>query len=213
MNVNLWGPSFWITLHGLAVLADRTDDPAFDPKTLFAPLRQILPCSVCRNHFAEIYEDIREPLVGTLEHWIYDVHNKVNDKQYMIQIQKVQDLLKLTDEERDDLYSARDLLCRSISFQMHQARSALHYNDLIPTRDFGLVLVCLYSVHDTETIETYVKPWLYVVKQFGFRDIISELLQLSHERAYERSLRFKYGENDPNFDLTMAKQTAKLLVA
>ena len=197
MNVNLWGPSFWTVLHGLAVLADQVQDPDFDPKALFAPIRQLLPCGVCREHFSEIYNTMREPLVGTLEAWIYEVHQLINEKQWNSSLQKVQHRLQLTDEERDSLYDARSLLFKSVSFEVHKAKSALHFNDLIPKRDFALVLLCLFGVHDTLIIDGFVRPWLQLIQRFGFSEIVTDLLPRSKEDAYEAILIYKYGANGP----------------
>lgn len=86
MNVKCWGPTAWYTLH--RITAHYPIQPTPDDKKihfeLFSNLRYTLPCKHCRNsykiYFSEL--DIRQ-FLGTRDHlmyWLYDIHNRVNEK-------------------------------------------------------------------------------------------------------------------------------------
>jgi hypothetical protein len=79
MNPNLWGPDTWTVLHGIGFL---------EPSNLKVPellqlLNYLLPCVICRNSFA-IYFSLQEATKAFRNQkgaeYIFDLHNKVNDK-------------------------------------------------------------------------------------------------------------------------------------
>jgi len=88
MDTRFWGPDGWRLLHSIA--ANYPQRPSKKTKQLyydfFKTLQLILPCIYCRDSF---YQYITELPVenylenrDTLSHWVYQMHNKVNDKLY-----------------------------------------------------------------------------------------------------------------------------------
>jgi len=84
-----WGPKIWSILHNLAWLSDRTDVlPVW--KRVAQSLSQVMPCPLCRTHFANYMKnhplfltksttttkgtDIKLQIVGD----IWALHNAVN---------------------------------------------------------------------------------------------------------------------------------------
>jgi hypothetical protein len=82
----VWGPVFWGTLHIVALAFP--DEPSYAEKRaakeFYKSMAFLLPCPVCRNHFAEILEgapvenwlDNRKSLID----WTVAAHNRVNVK-------------------------------------------------------------------------------------------------------------------------------------
>ena len=80
----VWGPIFWSTLHIVALA--YPDTPSYTEKKaakeFFTALTHLLPCPICRSHFAEIIKampvdtwlDNRKSLIE----WTVAVHNEVN---------------------------------------------------------------------------------------------------------------------------------------
>jgi hypothetical protein len=83
MDTRFWGPSGWQLLHLIAA------DPAIHDKKataeFFELLEFVLPCKYCRASFHDYMEEqpLTAAIVGEPEafgHWVYDIHNRVNDK-------------------------------------------------------------------------------------------------------------------------------------
>lgn len=82
MDTRFWGPSGWQLLHTIAA------SPVADPvavKQWFGLLEYVLPCKYCRASFHDYMR--REPLTAAIvsdtdrfSHWMYDIHNMVNNK-------------------------------------------------------------------------------------------------------------------------------------
>lgn len=199
MNVNLWGPSFWIVLHGLAKLYDKdySDHPetAKDPDELVRDLQYILPCPTCRDHFADIYASMEKPIRGTLSFWMYRAHSKVLITQWKGSLETLQHKTQISNDVKFLLVHQAETLIKQPSFSAVQKKLAFHYNDLIPTREFATLLVCLFRVHDEKTIQLYVKPWLARIGYFGFSGTLSEILEASD--PYSRAIVYKYGDDTP----------------
>lgn len=83
MDTRFWGPSGWIFLHQITF--------AYNPikqrkvvQQLLESLPFVLPCKFCRASLTEYMKDL--PLESALHSkedltkWMYDIHNKVNDK-------------------------------------------------------------------------------------------------------------------------------------
>ena len=197
MNVNLWGPSFWTVLHGLAKLYDedfrKNQESLQNPLDLVQNLSKLLSCPVCRDHFHEIYSSMEKPVKGAFSFWMYRAHSKVLETQWRDAVQKFQDKTHIANDIKDLLL--RETLYKKPSFQTVERKLTFHYTDLIPTRDFATVLVCLFRIHDAPTIQTYVKPWLSAIQRFGFQNILSDVL--SSEDPYSTALVYKYGSDTP----------------
>jgi hypothetical protein len=87
MDSKIWGPSFWLVLHSIAVNypdspteADKKNHEAF-----FTLLQYVLPCGICREHFKQQLQgsDLQESLVSKtkLFEWVVRIHNHVNRLQ------------------------------------------------------------------------------------------------------------------------------------
>jgi hypothetical protein len=85
MNPNIWGPHAWIFLHSITLTYPNhpKKEDRDNYKNFFINLGDILPCSVCREHYkAKLTKtpltneilDSRDKLVS----WLIDVHNAIN---------------------------------------------------------------------------------------------------------------------------------------
>lgn len=71
MDTRFWGPSGWQLFHLIAFRSDHPDDVLND-------MKDILPCKFCRASTTEFVK--KHPLRGDPGKWLYDIHNRVNDK-------------------------------------------------------------------------------------------------------------------------------------
>jgi len=95
MDPNVWGPPFWFSLHTVTfnypIKPDEADQIRI--KTFFKNLEYILPCVICRVHYAEHTASFPiDDHVGSrkeLVMWLFNLHNKVNmslgKKQYQFE--------------------------------------------------------------------------------------------------------------------------------
>lgn len=87
MNIDpvLWGPSLWRGMHYITL--GYPDNPSREQKyemlTFFTVIKNLLPCSTCRNNFAEHLD--KRPLTNDiidskskLVNWLIQIHNDVN---------------------------------------------------------------------------------------------------------------------------------------
>ncbi len=82
-----WGPVVWHALHYITL--GYPDNPSNDQKEkykmFFTLLIDVLPCSICADHFAENLKimPLSENVLNTKESlikWLIDFHNVVNEK-------------------------------------------------------------------------------------------------------------------------------------
>jgi hypothetical protein len=92
MMTKVWGPAGWLFLHSVAYgypYVINPDNPDHITKKedyykFFYYLGRIFPCKYCRESYQQFLKEI--PLVDKLNtrrdlcKWLYDIHNKVNDK-------------------------------------------------------------------------------------------------------------------------------------
>ena len=71
MDTRFWGPSAWQLFHLIAFKADHPDD-------VLNAMKDILPCRFCRESTTQFVKE--HPLRGDPGKWLYDLHNRVNDK-------------------------------------------------------------------------------------------------------------------------------------
>ena len=85
-----WGPSAWALLHLISFNPDISMQKA---KGFLRTLKEILPCPMCREHFADNLEDLNFPRTpARLGKWMYDLHERVNnnlDKKHKMSYEKV----------------------------------------------------------------------------------------------------------------------------
>lgn len=82
MPPDVWGPIFWDAMHivSLAYPVQPTDADKVGTRTFFESLVTVIPCPICREHYAA---KIRESPIaleskGELIYWVWDIHNQVN---------------------------------------------------------------------------------------------------------------------------------------
>jgi len=75
MDTRFWGPSAWRLLH-LIAFSDHRSPAVF---TFLEELPYILPCKYCRSSLEEFYKQ-RPVDHQVLGHWMYEIHNDVNNK-------------------------------------------------------------------------------------------------------------------------------------
>ena len=92
MMTKVWGPAGWLFLHCVAAGYPYVIDPS-NPEHLekqndyyrfFYYLGKVFPCKYCRNSYQKFITDL-SPVshMGSrkeISKWLYDIHNKVNDK-------------------------------------------------------------------------------------------------------------------------------------
>lgn len=92
MMTKIWGPSGWLFLHSITFGYPYTINPTnpehidkpTDYANFFHYLGKVMPCRYCRESYQDfIREHPIEPHLksrSTLAKWLYDIHNKVNNK-------------------------------------------------------------------------------------------------------------------------------------
>jgi hypothetical protein len=86
MDTKFWGPSGWELLHIVAYTYPKYPSQSTKNKykRFFLILDKILPCKYCRDSLHQFYKEL--PIKHYLDNrhkltqWIYQIHNKVNDK-------------------------------------------------------------------------------------------------------------------------------------
>ncbi len=82
MPPDVWGPIFWDTMHivSLAYPVQPTDADKAGARAFFESLAVVLPCPICRVHYAEKIKEspINVDSKGELIYWVWDIHNQVN---------------------------------------------------------------------------------------------------------------------------------------
>ena len=84
MQPTVWGPFFWHTMHIVAI--GYPSNPTYAQKRaakeFYESLTQLIPCPMCRNHYAEHLQ--KHPITPALDrredlfNWTITVHNEVN---------------------------------------------------------------------------------------------------------------------------------------
>ena len=85
MDTRFWGPSGWRLLHSVAHSYDPTTPKARQQMRKFLKsLPYILPCKFCRSSLSTYYTELPyAPHIQSntaLFRWLYNIHNKVNEK-------------------------------------------------------------------------------------------------------------------------------------
>ena len=75
MDTRYWGPSGWSLLHLIA--ATKTKNEAHE---FLETLPFVLPCKFCRASLSKYYKELPLSGVDHFDHWMYEIHNKVNNK-------------------------------------------------------------------------------------------------------------------------------------
>ena len=85
----IWGPALWTSLHCITFgyPIEPTDEQKKQYKNFFKSVGNILPCKYCRDSYNKFIKEEGSILNNsvlenrdTLSKWLYNLHNKVNDK-------------------------------------------------------------------------------------------------------------------------------------
>lgn len=71
MDTRFWGPSGWQLFHLIAFRSKH-------PEEVLLMIKDILPCKFCRESTTQFTHEL--PLKGDPAVWLYNLHNKVNNK-------------------------------------------------------------------------------------------------------------------------------------
>ena len=108
MDTRFWGPSGWKILHWITYGYPElpTQQNKIDYGLFFNSVKYILPCKYCRISLTTFYKQlpVEEHLVSkeTLTTWLYQIHNKVNNK---LRKQKLVKYPNPPKEEIDKIYT------------------------------------------------------------------------------------------------------------
>lgn len=87
LSIDIWGPKAWGFLHACTFTYPEhpSDLDRVHMYNLLNSLGYVLPCTVCRKHFRELFEEsIRGPTSHVFDNrlqvssWLVDAHNEVN---------------------------------------------------------------------------------------------------------------------------------------
>ena len=78
MHSSVWGGSYWFMLHSLSFAYEEENKQDF--KNVILTIGKVLPCSVCRGHFAKLIRKnpIKYNSKEELTKWLFDRHNYLN---------------------------------------------------------------------------------------------------------------------------------------
>lgn len=97
----IWGPHMWIALHSITFgyPSDPTEEEKNSYKNYFQLVGNVLPCKHCRDSYQKFIMEGSTKLTNddlenrkSLTHWLYRVHNAVNEKlgiDYLISYEDV----------------------------------------------------------------------------------------------------------------------------
>src|SRR3989304_5503468 len=89
MMTRIWGPGLWVGMHSISFgypIKPSTEQKK-QYKDFFTLVASVLPCGYCRESYKNFIET--EPTIlndevmlnrKSLTKWLYDLHNRVNDK-------------------------------------------------------------------------------------------------------------------------------------
>lgn len=111
MITKIWGPPLWKSLHtitfGFPINPSYQDKIKY--KNFFESLGDVLPCKYCRESYKKFIDEPDTQLTFdvlnnryTLSKWLYDIHNKVNNKLGMNYGVKFKDIV-----DRYETYRAK----------------------------------------------------------------------------------------------------------
>lgn len=86
MSPSVWGPIFWTTMH--IVSLGYADTPSKEEQSaavqFYRSLESVIPCPICKSHYSHFLAEMPvEDAVAnrqSLIRWVFDIHNKVNEK-------------------------------------------------------------------------------------------------------------------------------------
>lgn len=83
-----WGPSAWRLLHAVSFTypVHPTQEDKLHYENFFKELRYVLPCPMCRHHFAQFMQANPIDLSSRkgLARWVYNAHDNVNKNNHKV---------------------------------------------------------------------------------------------------------------------------------
>lgn len=113
LSIDIWGPKAWGFLHACSfTYPDQpSDEDRIHMYNLLNSLGYVLPCTICRKHFKEMFsESIKGPTSHIFDNrlqvskWLVDAHNEVNARNGKE---------KMTYEDVEKLYVKSNSVCSS----------------------------------------------------------------------------------------------------
>lgn len=164
MDVSFWGPSGWELLHLITV----TTGGLKEKKELFSTLGEVLPCKYCRQSAQQFLKE-EEPQ-NNLAVWLYDFHDKVNEKlhQQHLEDPKMPDSLESPPFEKV-LKRYQDILKeRKISYPGREFLLSMALNFNTPTYTIGRP-----PQHINES--QHKKFWTALIKLYPYYELRKKL--------------------------------------
>lgn len=77
---SIWGPALWTFLHSMAytIKSSNPGDQDSALKKIVQSLRELMPCSACREHLKTYVKKHDYPNTENAHTWFVDLHNKIN---------------------------------------------------------------------------------------------------------------------------------------
>ena len=172
MDTLFWGPPGWQLFHLISF--------GPHPEPVLSMLKDIVPCKFCRASTAEFMAN--HPLKGDPAHWLYELHNKVNNKLRT----QCHDDPKVPDPGPDPSFE-------EIKHRYETMRA--HRPHVVPGRDFLFAISRNYPDDLTdEWKHTQIKFFAALAKVYPYEPfedyLIAHPLQLGSREAY---MRWVYG--------------------
>lgn len=190
MNTWLWGPPLWRILHSVSFAPDvpRHHETV---TTFLETFQYVLPCVYCResyttfitqlqtSHSQSLSETVKD---GGLARWMYELHNKVNDKLGV---------------------------CRHISFECLVKRHTLRPTMFSPTDVWDVL--CMFALNYTTDSSASAQAHQVAAKHTGYAAFLYLLPFVLHLAGADERLTAVLREHPPTmplFDWAVACRSA-----
>jgi len=176
MDTRFWGPPAWILLHTLAYEYNPT--LKLEYSLFFTNLKYVLPCIYCRASFIEYIEDL--PIDNYLDsrdnlfYWLYQIHNKVNNKL------REQGLLIWEDPSFDEVKKRYSDISQEFNQCKIRDKSVMGWN-------FLYCIAFIYPEDGLNTVQTSHYHGYLI-----FFNLLSKILPIHYRTLYN-----KYLEKNP----------------
>lgn len=140
MNVWVWGPPMWDTLHACSFLCDAKN---INAKPLFESLTQLLPCRYCRDSYTVFYGSLGPPPTGQCAQWTKNMHTLVNKKLSKQRLDKFLQGRSWPPAVVSDLQSHQDQLLAEPTMEVLQKKYMVNREEPIVWRNLSTALLAI----------------------------------------------------------------------
>jgi len=164
MDVSYWGPSGWRLLHLITFTVGGLEAK----KELFSTLDDVLPCKYCRASAKVFLKD--EPVDNNVAVWLYDFHEKVNNK------------LRAQHKEDPNI----TLPAKSPSFETvlkHYQSVLKNREEDYPGREFLLSIALNYD-REVHKESSHKKFWENLLKVYPYYELRKKLFMPDFEHYF-----------------------------